>query len=129
MSKQLIIKVLLYGAIASALLVISRSDNEAPIIAKTWTNRVQRVVTILSSRPVETKCPECGGPNHHAIEVQVLAGYDQIYTEVTFQSKTNQILVGTGPSTNWVATNIIYSFARQQPGNYMPPPLPISTNR
>lgn len=120
---------LLFGFLAVFICaLVLAQDNKTPVVTRTWTNRVERVLSVVSSDIVRGTCAECGQPNHHDRELRLMTAYDQVYTEIVFGNRTNSFLVGTGTNTNWVQTNIVFRFQPRQPGSYQPPPLPPSTN-
>ncbi len=87
---------------------------------KVWmTNSPVYVGTLPDPEP----CPYCHRL-HHDFQLLQMGAYPQWYliTEAEGQRKTN--IVYTGPTTNWLVTNIVARSWRPQPTNTPPPPLP-----
>lgn len=110
---------------ASGLAITSALLRSPPVLARTWTNRVQQIMQVISVQHVDTPCPECGQVNHHSRQVVLQADYDKVYTEIVYQGRTNQLLVGSTVVTNYLATN--YLFQAWNRGGAAPA-LPVSTN-
>lgn len=89
-----------------------------------YTNVVSNVVSIISTKPVEGPCPECGQPNHHDRRIQLLNSYEQYLVYVSSPTHTNTVVVGTGPVKTWVSTNVILRQNPYAPQQQWPvPPL------
>lgn len=116
---------ILLGLLLSSIAAFSA---EPPHVGKTWTNRVERILSIIGTQPLSGKCPECGELNHHVRELRLMQAEENIYSQLVFDGKTNEVHVGVGVSTNWVSTNIVFRMNPRQPGWGSVPPLPRSTN-
>ena len=90
-----------------------------------WTNRVPPfTLSTISVQPVEGKCPECGGPNHHIRRVELEASYGEVFLPIFFEGRTNQHLLTTTATNKYVVTNIVFQPSapiRTQPGWVGPP--------
>lgn len=94
------------------------------VLGSIWTNKITNLISVVRVEQIATPCPECGGPNHHERRISLVSVSEQIYMPlITFGgARTNNFLVGYGPTNSLVVTSTVLRVARTQPGS--PPPLP-----
>lgn len=95
---------LLLAASASAF---AQGTNIAVIVSPPVTERFTNAPLVIATFSDPEPCPVCHGASHHEFQLVRMSAFDTVKqtTEVGGQKKTHVVYVG--PTTNWVATNVV----------------------